>query len=84
MSCNYIPRSPAKSSVSILILDACRNNPYAGQGRWAVVLPPWKEKPEVQYIIYSHAAGLEADDGTETTALFRRAKKIQRVTKLNW
>ncbi len=75
MSCNYILEALQKASVSILILDACRNNPYAWSRSVGRGLASMEGKAGSQYIIYSTAAGLEADDGSGNNSPFTAALK---------
>jgi len=75
VNCNYILEAMQRASVSIVILDACRNNPFAWKRSVSRGLAPMEGKPGNQYIIFSTAAGLEADDGSALNSPFTTALK---------
>jgi len=66
----------AQSKINIVILDACRNNPFAGSFRSASRGLAMVEAPHGTYIAYATAPGSVAEDGdgedsTYTEALAR-------------
>ncbi|MDD2332650.1 MAG: caspase family protein, partial [Candidatus Cloacimonetes bacterium] len=63
VSTSYILDALAKSKVSIVILDACRNNPYSWRRSGVRGLAPVDVEFGGQFVIYSTAAGSEAKDG---------------------
>jgi len=78
VDCNYILESLQLAEVSIVILDACRNNPYTWKRSDTRGLARMEGKPGSQFIIYSTAAGREADDGRgSTNSPFTTALKNQ-------
>jgi formylglycine-generating enzyme required for sulfatase activity len=80
VDCNYILESLQAAGVSIVILDACRNNPYTWKRSETRGLARMEGKPGSQYIIYSTAAGSEADDGDGANSPFTTAL-VQNLTK---
>ena len=59
----YILDALEKSKISIIILDACRNNPYSWRRSGSRGLAPMDVESGGQYVIYSTSAGSEAHDG---------------------
>ncbi|MBM4403974.1 MAG: caspase family protein [Candidatus Cloacimonetes bacterium] len=71
---SYIFESLRRAAVSIVILDACRNNPYSWR-RTGVrgLAPPVEVEFGSQYIIFSTSANSEADDGSGRNSPFTAA-----------
>ncbi|MDD2332130.1 MAG: SUMF1/EgtB/PvdO family nonheme iron enzyme, partial [Candidatus Cloacimonetes bacterium] len=63
VNANYILDALTKSKVSIIILDACRNNPYSWRRSGIRGLAPVDVEFGGQLVIFSTAAGSEAKDG---------------------
>ncbi len=63
----------SKSGVNIIILDACRNNPFAGSGRSASRGLAPVDAPKGSYIAYATAPGQVALDGEDGNSPYTKA-----------
>lgn len=62
-SCNLALEKLQRSRISVMILDACRDNPYKGVRSGSKGLAMMQGKAGSQYIIYSTEQGRTAADG---------------------
>lgn len=63
VSANKATDKLSRAALSIVILDACRDNPYKGARSANRGLVPMNIKSTGQYVIYSTASGQTASDG---------------------
>lgn len=63
ISANRATEKISKACLSIVILDACRDNPYKGVRSANKGLAPMSVKAGGQFVIYSTASGQTASDG---------------------
>lgn len=69
-SCNLALEKLQKARISVMILDACRDNPFKGARSGNKGLALMSGKAGSQYIIYSTELGKTAADGVESNSPF--------------
>jgi len=70
---NMLVEELKAAALSILILDACRDNPWAGTKSLSKGLASMQAAPGSQYIIFATAEGKTADDGNGRNSPFAEA-----------
>lgn len=73
INANKLTEKLSLASLSIIVLDACRDNPFRGVKSMNRGLAPMGFKGGSQYIIYSTASGKTASDGRENLSPFTEA-----------
>ncbi|CAK0764160.1 putative CASPASE_P20 domain-containing protein [Gammaproteobacteria bacterium] len=68
----------AKSKINIVMLDACRNNPFTGEfrGGGGRGLAPPSDMPKGTVIVYATDPGNTAEDGQERNGLFTAGLRV--------
>lgn len=69
VSANKATEKLGKAGLSLIILDACRDNPYRGARSGTKGLATMQVRSSGQYVIYSTASGQVAADGAGAEAL---------------
>lgn len=73
VNANHISEFMQKANVSILLLDACRDNPYRNVRSGSRGLATMEASAGSQYIIFSTSSGSTADDGKGRNSPFTSA-----------
>lgn len=85
--CSMLLKELEVASVSIVILDACRNNPFSFYKSLSKGLASVQTSPGTQYIVHSTGSGKTADDGDSmhspfTESLLANIDKPLKITDL--
>lgn len=83
-SCNLALEKMQRARISVMVLDACRDNPYKGVRSGNKGLAMMQGKAGSQYIIYSTEQGKTAADGTGENSPFTESfvKHLGRPNKI--
>lgn len=73
----------AHNTLNILVLDACRDNPFSWSRSAARGLMVVRAQPPGSMVVYSTSAGAVADDGTGSNGVFS-AELIKNLEHASW